>query len=161
MQERPRKTGLLTQIAKILTLFTVFSQREKRLLGIGVWASKGRETIQVVMKEQIFGKQNVCLKKQDKEQALLQIIQSVKRVKVLVAQSCPTPFDPMDCTPGSSVHGILQARILEWVAIPFSRESSQPESPALQADSSPTKPPGKQLRRVEEIFFSPTDRKHF
>ena len=40
-------------------------------------------------------------------------------------QSCPTLWDPMDCSPpGSSVHGILQARILEWVAIPFSRGSS-------------------------------------
>ena len=38
-----------------------------------------------------------------------------------VAQSCPTPSDPMDCSlPGSSVHGILQARTLEWVAISFS-----------------------------------------
>ena len=38
-----------------------------------------------------------------------------------VAQSCPTPSDPMDCSPpGSSVHGICQARILEWVAIAFS-----------------------------------------
>ena len=47
-------------------------------------------------------------------------------MKVLVAQSCPTVCDPMDCSPpGSSVHGILQARILEWVAIPFSRGSSQ------------------------------------
>ena len=46
---------------------------------------------------------------------------------VLVAQSCPTLCDPMDCClPGSSVHGILPARILEWVAIPFSRGSSQP-----------------------------------
>ena len=43
-----------------------------------------------------------------------------------VAQSCPTLCNPVDCSPpGSSVHGILQARILEWVAIPFSRESSQ------------------------------------
>ena len=40
----------------------------------------------------------------------------------LVTQSCPTLCDPMDCSPpGSSVHGILQARILEWVPIPFSR----------------------------------------
>ena len=40
---------------------------------------------------------------------------------------CPTLCDPMDCSPpGSSVHGILQARILEWVAISFSRGSSQP-----------------------------------
>ena len=45
---------------------------------------------------------------------------------VLVTQSCSTLWDPMDCSlPGSSLHGILQARILEWVAISFSRESSQ------------------------------------
>ena len=45
---------------------------------------------------------------------------------VLVAQSCPTLCDPMDCNPpGSSVHGILQARILEWVTISFSRASVQ------------------------------------
>ena len=44
-----------------------------------------------------------------------------------VAQSCPTLCDPMDCSPpGSSVPGILQARILEWVAICFSRGSSWP-----------------------------------
>ena len=44
---------------------------------------------------------------------------------VKVTQSCSTLCDPMDCQ-GSSVHGILQARILEWVAIPFSRASFQP-----------------------------------
>ena len=45
-------------------------------------------------------------------------------------QSCPTLFDPMDCAPSSSsVHGILQARILEWVAMPSSRGSSQPRDP--------------------------------
>ena len=44
-----------------------------------------------------------------------------------VAQSCPTLCDPMDCSlPGSSVHGISQARIQKWVAISFSRRSSQP-----------------------------------
>ena len=44
-----------------------------------------------------------------------------------VAQSCLTLCDPMDCSPpGSSIHGILQARVLEWVAIPFSRGSFQP-----------------------------------
>ena len=42
-------------------------------------------------------------------------------------QSCLTLFDPMDCNPpASSAHGILQARVLEWVAKPSSRESSQP-----------------------------------
>ena len=46
-------------------------------------------------------------------------------IPLLVAQLCPTFCDPMDWTlPGTSVHGILQARILEWVAIPFSRGSS-------------------------------------
>ena len=44
-----------------------------------------------------------------------------------VTQSCPTLCDPMDCSlPGSSLHGILQARVLEWVATSFSRGSSQP-----------------------------------
>ena len=46
---------------------------------------------------------------------------------VLVAQLCLTLCDPMNCSPpGFSAHGLLQARILEWVAIPFSRGSSQP-----------------------------------
>ena len=46
---------------------------------------------------------------------------------VLVTQSCPALCNPMDCRlPGSSIHGISQARVLEWVAIFFSRGSSQP-----------------------------------
>ena len=45
-----------------------------------------------------------------------------------VTQSCLTLYNPVDCSPlGSSIHGILQARILEWVAIFFSRGSSQPK----------------------------------
>ena len=57
-----------------------------------------------------------------------------------VAQSCPTLCNPRDCSsPGSSVHGILQARILEWVAIPFPGDlpylGIEPRSPALEADS--------------------------
>ena len=71
----------------------------------------------------------------------------VKRKKE-VTQSCPTLCDPMDCSPpGSSVHEVLQARILEWVAISFFRGSSQPRertrSPALQADALSSEPPGK------------------
>ena len=51
----------------------------------------------------------------------------LKNVIVLVTQSCLTLFDSMDCSPpGSSVHGILQARVLEWVAMPSSRVSSWP-----------------------------------
>ena len=56
---------------------------------------------------------------------------SWEHLKVLVTQSYPTLCDPMDCSPpGSSVHGLLQARILEWVAIPFSRGSFQPKDRA-------------------------------
>ena len=62
-------------------------------------------------------------------------------MKVKVPQLYPPLCDPMDNT----VHGILQARILEWVAFPFSRGSSQPgmepRSPALQTDSLPAEPP--------------------
>ena len=55
------------------------------------------------------------------------IYQNVLTFLSEVAQSCPTLCDPVDHSPpGSSVHGILQARILEWVAISFSRGSSWP-----------------------------------
>ena len=58
---------------------------------------------------------------------LLGSFSPLRKVKALVSQLCPTLCDPMDCSPpGSSVHEILQASILEWVAIPFSRGSSQP-----------------------------------
>ena len=67
------------------------------------------------------------------------------RVRAKSLQSCLTLYNPMNCSPqGSSVHGILQARILERVAIPFSRGYSQPRdgtaspvSPILQVDSLP------------------------
>ena len=64
-----------------------------------------------------------------------------------VTQSCPTLCDPMDCSlPGSSIHGIFQARVLEWGAISFSGDlpdsGIEPGSPALQADALPSKPPG-------------------
>ena len=55
-----------------------------------------------------------------------------KAKQVLVTQSCPTLCDPMDCSPpGSSVHGILQARILEWVSIPFSTKAKQSKSKCI------------------------------
>ena len=62
----------------------------------------------------------------------------------LGAQSCLTLCDPMDYSPPlSSVHGVLQARILVWVAMPSSRGSSRPRSPALQVGSLLSEPPGK------------------
>ena len=60
-----------------------------------------------------------------------------------ITQSCPTLCNPMDYT----VHGILQARILEWVALPspgyFPYPGIEPRSLTLQADSLPAEPPGK------------------
>ena len=81
-------------------------------------------------------------------------------------QSCETLWDLMDCSlPGSSVHGILQARILVWVAVPFSRGSLnpgiEPRSPTLQADSLLSEPPGKpkntrvgSLSLLQQIFLT-------
>ena len=55
------------------------------------------------------------------------LIYACKLTNVLVAQSCPILCSPMDCSqPGFSVHGLLQARIPEWVAVSFSRGSAQP-----------------------------------
>ena len=82
------------------------------------------------------------------------------KVKVLVAQSCLTLCNPMDCSPpGSSVHRIFHARMLEWVAMPSPGDRPnpgiKPRSPALQADSLPAEIPGKPS---EEVFSSPTVR---
>ena len=65
-----------------------------------------------------------------------------------VSQSCPTLCDPMDCSlPGFSDHGILQARILEWVAISSPGDlpspGIKPESPELTSRFFTTEPPGK------------------
>ena len=73
-------------------------------------------------------------------------------VCVLVSQLCLTLWESVDCSLlGSSVHGILQAGILEWVAIPLFWASSQPMiesgSPTLLADSLPSEPP----RKPEEL----------
>ena len=86
----------------------------------------------------------------------------VKWSELKVAQSCLTLYDPMAYT----VHGILQARILEWVAFPLSRGSSQPSkreprSPILQVDSLPAEPQGKpnntgvgSLSLLQRIFLT-------
>ena len=59
-------------------------------------------------------------------------LQHLLESKSEVAQSCPTLYDSMDCSlPHSSLHGIFQARVLEWVAIYFSRGSSQPRDRTL------------------------------
>ena len=78
------------------------------------------------------------------------------KVQVLVTPSCLTLCDPMDCSqPGSSVHGILQARLQEWAVVHFSRDlpnpGIEPKSPALQVDSLLPEPPGKPSQTVSGI----------
>ena len=73
------------------------------------------------------------------------------KVKMLATQSCTTLCDPVDYSPpDSSIHGILQARVLELVAISFCQESfnlgMEPGSPASQADTLLSEPPGKPKR---------------
>ena len=69
-----------------------------------------------------------------------------QKVKVSVTQSCLTLCNPIEWgLPDSSVHGILQVRILQWAAVPFSRDLShpgiKPRSPTLQTDSLSSEPP--------------------
>ena len=69
---------------------------------------------------------NMPLRPQQQHSTSL-VLAVIVLILVSVIQSCLTLCDPMDCrSPDSSVRGIFQARILEWVAIPFSRGSSQP-----------------------------------
>jgi hypothetical protein len=75
----------------------------------------------------------------------------------LVAQSCPILCSLMDCSLlGSSVHGILQARVLEWIARlspgDLPNPGIKPRSPVLQVDSLPSEPPGKP-RKYNMIYF--------
>ena len=77
-----------------------------------------------------------------------------------VTQSCPTLCDPVDCSPpGSSIHGILQAKY--WNGLPFPCPGDIPNpgielrSLALQADSLPAEPPGKPLSTIYILYYAP------
>ena len=84
-------------------------------------------------------------------------------VKLKGTQLGPTLCDPMDCT----VHGILQARILEWVAFPSAEDlpnpGIKPRSPVFRADSLPAEPPGKPAVTVDlhcALYSRPSRRCH-
>ena len=87
------------------------------------------ELLGLVVKED----ENISSRRGEKDQRLPSLFDFPKEAltnlknESEVIQSCPTLCDPMNCSlSGSSVHGIFQARILEWVAISFSRGSSRP-----------------------------------
>ena len=76
-----------------------------------------------------------------------------------IIQSCPTLWDPTDCSPpGSSVHGILQARIPEWVAMPSSRGSSQPRDQTqvscIAGGFFTAESPGKPVQKPRTLLIS-------
>ena len=79
-----------------------------------------------------------------------------KKKSESVSHSLPTLCDPMDYSPlGASVHGILQARILEWGATAFPPDPGiEPGAPALQAGSLPSEPPGTPMLHLS-YFFPP------
>ena len=86
------------------------------------------------------------------ESFLLGISSNLSKCCCLVAKSCLTLCNPMDCSPpGSSVHGISQVRILEWVAISFCEGSSRPRDPTrvccIAGGSFTAEPPGKSLQK--------------
>ena len=98
-----------------------------------------------------------CKVKGEREVKTIYLSMKVK-VKQLVAQSCPILCDPMDCSlPGSSVHGILQVRILEWVAMPpqgdLPNPGIEPRSPALQVDFLQSEQPEKPKDLIGQFFF--------
>ena len=86
--------------------------------------------VRVIVQEAVIKtipKKTKCKKAKWLSEEVLQIAVERRESESEVAQSCPTLCDPMDYSlPGSSVHGIFQARVLEWVAISFSRRASQP-----------------------------------
>ena len=102
---------------------------DPRKSSCGFGTERGRVII-VKYSQRVVHNKDICLRGKD----------FGKKKKALVAQICWTLHDPMDHSPlGSSVHGILQARILEWVAISFSTGCSWPRDQTqvfwLQADS--------------------------
>ena len=112
-----------------------------------------RQLLEVNIEQQIgskLGKE--CIKAVYSHPAYLTYMQN--KVK-LVAQSCLTLCDLIDCSlPGSSVHGIFQARILEWVAISFSRGSSQPRDGTQVSSIAGRRFTVRATREVEYIMWN-------
>ena len=98
------------------TILSLLQQAFHSCLVRGVTPSTPSPSLALLLKRHFFLPEN------ERGNMIVRIHESESEV----AQSCPTHCDPMDCTlPGSTVHGILQARILEWIVISSSRRSSQ------------------------------------
>ena len=116
------------------------SQGQRSLVGCHLWGHIELDTTEVTAAAASW-KEMSFTEETEREPCwrgrVTALVSTLLQVNVKVAQSFLTLFHPMDYT----VHGVLQARILEWVGFPFSRGSSnsgiEPRSPTLQADSLP------------------------
>ena len=115
LSSRDGLTSLTDWLVKILVSVFRKGQREGQIVGFLTWFPGWKCCAQgIVLIPEIL---------------LDIVLQHTHEMKMLIAQSGPTLCNPMDCSlPGSSVHGIFQAKILKWVAIPFSRGYSQPRN---------------------------------
>ena len=120
------------------------------------WRRERKENVSVLLREPVQnpGWHNFEIKSSFKPHPEFSLNYITSKVKVKVTQSCPTLCDPMDCI----VHGILQVRILEWAALPFSRylpnPRIKPRSPTLQADSLSAEPQGKPKNNWVKIQYT-------
>ena len=110
------------------------SHGQRSLVGYSPWGRKESDMTELQAMQE---KKALSSRGRGRLRGFLELLrraeQGTSLVKVLVAQSCLTLWDPVDCSPpDSSAHGILQARMQEWVAIPFSRGSSQPRDRTCQ-----------------------------
>ena len=110
------------------------SHGQRSLVGYSVWGHK-RVGHDVGTRQQQQVIESLCCSSENFYNIVNRLWKKASsRVKVPVTQSCPTLCDSMNCSPpGSSVHGVLQERILEWVSISFSRRifSTQGLKPGL------------------------------
>ena len=108
------------QDAPLVLSFLLFVTQIITILCLGLPVPKDKQTKQTITSKSNFKRDTCALEG-------IELFETTDYFKQLVAQSCQTLWDLMDCSPpGSSVHGIFQERILEWEAIPFPRGSSQP-----------------------------------
>ena len=124
------------------------------------WDREAGERITLLQKLSTFDKFSVMFEnRKDTLNNYRLCYKKYVKVEVLASQLGPTLCDLMTCSPpGVSVHGILQAGMLEWVASPSSggppNPGIKPWSLALQADSLPSEPPGKPLKVFAKVYKS-------
>ena len=92
--------------------------------------------------------QGFVLPAEDAAAPMTEAANCIQKVCILIVVENVKKCRPWKWKSLSCVHGILQARILEWVAFPFSRGSSKPRSPALQVDSLPAEPQGEPVQAI-------------